>query len=228
MGEDMKQLMSFCRKCGGDRYHSLCAEKTRIWRDDELPISGGNTWSIIECRGCETVTFMHEHWFSEDYDMTADDPAPMIHRSLYPPAPTRKMPEWGSEIWLAGSWPFELLRDIYEATGMKHYGLAAMGLRSIVDFVVTTQAGDRGGFKDKLNRLRDQGMITQTQVDVLHALFDAGSAAAHRGYRPTQEDVYTLFDITESLLEQVFIVPARQRQQNKAAAALKARTPPRS
>jgi hypothetical protein len=225
-GEDTKELMSFCRQCGGERYHSVFARKTRTWQDDN--VDGRDTWSIVECRGCQAVTFVHAHWMSEELEMTENGPALVIHRSLYPPAPTRKMPEWSTDILLNIGWVSELLNGIYAATGMQHYALAAMGLRSIVDFVVTAQAGDDNiGFLKKLNRLRDKRMITQTQVDVLYAAFDAGSATAHRGFSPTQEDVYTLLGITESLIEQVYINPARQKRQAEAAAALEARTPKR-
>jgi hypothetical protein len=105
--------------------------------------------------------------------------------------------------------------------------LAAIGARAIVDFVVTEKAGDDGNFKDKLNRIREQGLIAETQVDVVSAAFDAGSAAVHRGYRPTPADVNTLVDITESLLQQIYIDPERQRRQAEAAAALRSNTPPR-
>jgi hypothetical protein len=102
-----------------------------------------------------------------------------------------------------------------------------MGMRAIVDFVVTANAGEGGSFIDKLKRMHKIGLITETQVDVINAAFDAGSAAAHRGYRPTREDAFTLLDITESLLQQIYIDPLRQRQQIEAAAALKSNTPPR-
>jgi hypothetical protein len=29
--------------------------------------------------------------------MTGDGPEPIVHRKLYPPAPERKMPEWGDD-----------------------------------------------------------------------------------------------------------------------------------
>jgi hypothetical protein len=66
-----------------------------------------------------------------------------------------------------------------------------------------------------------EGLITDVQAEILNAAFDAGSAAAHPGYSPTREDVYTLLDITESLLRQIYIDPMRQRRQAEAAAALK-------
>jgi hypothetical protein len=231
MDQERNELMSYCRQCGGERHHSAIAEKTRSWNDDDTTISGGDTWSIVECAGCHTVTFVHRHWFSEDYELTEDGPTPIVHRDLYPPTPSRKMPEWGINAYLDlkvdDLWMVKLHADIYAATGMKAYALAAMGTRAIVDFIVTSLAGENGNFRDKLSRLKPH-LITDTQAEVIYAAFDAGSAATHRGYSPTREDVYTLLDITESLLQKIYIDPLRQKRQAEAANALKSKTPQRS
>jgi hypothetical protein len=232
MDQEKNELMSYCRQCGGERYHSVIAEKTRSWSEDDPAVEGSDTWSIVECGVCHTVTFIHSHWFSEDYDLTEDGPTPILHRDRYPAAPSRKMPEWGIDAFLCRTsddlWIVKLHEDIYAAIGMEAYALAAMGARTIVDYVVTSKAGEEGNFKEKLYRMREQSLITDTQVEVIYAAFDAGSAAAHRGYSPTRMDVYTLLDITESLLQQIYIDPLRQRRQAKAAAVLKSNTPQRS
>ena len=220
--------MSYCRRCGGERHHSIIAETSRTWDEG---VSGGDVWQIVECRGCRTITFVHGHWFSEDEEMTDEGPAPILHRDLYPPAPPRKMPEWGTDFLLSlsgdNAWISKVHEDIYAAVGLEANALAAMGARAIVDYVVTSKAGEKGNFKDKLIRMREQQLISETQVDVIYAAFDAGSAAAHRGFSPSREDVYTLLDITEALLEQIYIVPLRQRRQASVAAALKSKTPQR-
>src|ERR1700688_213853 len=120
MDQENNELMSYCRQCGGERHHSVIAEKTRSW--DESPVSGSDTWSIVECGGCHTVTFIHSHWFSEDYELTEDGMMQIVHRDLYPPAPPRKMPEWGIDSYLVfkadDRWIVKLHADIYAAIGM--------------------------------------------------------------------------------------------------------------
>jgi hypothetical protein len=75
--------------------------------------------------------------------------------------------------------------------------------------------------------MREQGLISELQVGVLYAAFDAGSAAAHRGHSPSREDTNSLLDITESLLRRVYIDPMHERQHARAAADLTERTPKR-
>lgn len=189
---------------------------------------GHDTWEILECRGCSNVTFVHTHWFSEDSD---DAGHPLIRRDLYPPSPSRAKPEWAHQLWRClpreHLWLVGLHGDIYTALGTKAFSLAAMGLRAIADVVVTSQIGDIGPFKTKLDRMREGGLISELQVDILHAAFDAGSAAAHRGYNPSERDVYSLLDITEALLQRIYMDPMQEREHAKAAATLKERTPRR-
>lgn len=230
MGDKTHELRSYCRRCGGERNHLALGEKVINWTDDY--VDGGDAWYIVQCRGCDTVTFRHESWFSEDIEMTEEGPVPKVKVDLYPPAPLRKMPEWNHHFVLdftqSDRWIFNLHEDIYRALGLRAYSLAAMGLRAIADHIVTSRAGDRGSFKDKLERMRDGGLFTAKQLEVIFAAFDAGSASAHRGYEPSEEDALTQLDIVESLMEQFYIIPMRHAKQERAAAALRANTPART
>jgi hypothetical protein len=225
-----KPINSYCSRCGGDRRHVAQKTLDRRWDNEELSIWGHDTWQILECNGCQNVTFVHTHWFSEDID---DRGQPIVHRDLYPPAPRRAKPEWARELWHAlprgEHWLNKLYDDIYGALGMRAFGLATMGMRAIVDFVVTSKAGDDiRGFKSKLNAMCEQGVISELQVEILNAAFDAGSAAAHRGYSPSRDDANSLLDITESLLRRLYVDPMHERQHARAAADLTKRTPKRS
>jgi hypothetical protein len=99
----------------------VIAKEERHWSDDEAQIDGNDTWSIVECRGCRNVTFVHTHWFSEDWQIGDEGPEPIVHRDLYPPLPPRPLPEWASELWLSltheNQWLVKLHRDIYAALG---------------------------------------------------------------------------------------------------------------
>jgi hypothetical protein len=148
--DEDKIELSYCQRCGGDRHHAVVAEEDRYWSDEEAAIDGGDTWSILECRGCRNIAFVHTHWFSEDWEIGDDGPEPIVHRDLYPPSPSRPTPEWTSELWLAltreDQWVVKLHGDIYAALGTEAFSLATMGIRAIVDFVVTSKVGDTGGF----------------------------------------------------------------------------------
>lgn len=219
---------SYCRSCGGGREHTILSQHERPWDNDE-GLWGGDAWLTLECNGCRTVTFLHRHWFSEETD---DRGAPITNSDLYPPSPTRRAPEWGLDFYLSlrsqDYWIIKLHSDIYAALGLKAHSLATMGIRAIVDFTVSSKVGDKGSFAEKLNRMLAENLITETQLGIIDAAFDAGSAAAHRGYAPAEADMYLLLDVAESLLEKVYIAPARDRRRAKQAEEMRQRTPRRS
>ena len=64
------------------------------------------------------------------------------------------------------------------------------------------------------------GVIGSKNRDVLAVALDAGSAAAHRGYQATADDVNAVMDIVENLLQAVYHLES-------LADRLKNTTPPR-
>jgi len=212
----------------------LLLEKVDAWSEDDTPVCGAETWAVVECCGCRTLTFLHERWFSEDTADTDHGPEPIIHRTIYPPSPARKLPEWSNdhtflllEVLVDDAWVFQLHKDVYAAIGLRSLRLSAMGVRAIVDYIVTSKAGDVGTFLDKLERMCDLRLISSSQVHVIFSAFDAGSAAVHRGYGPELQDVYTMLDIAEALIAQFYVEPAMGKRREVAAAELKKNTPPR-
>jgi hypothetical protein len=229
-----KEIKVFCRQCGGNRYHSTVAEKVDKWSEDDVPISGAETWAVVECCGCRTLTFLHERWFSEDTVETDHGSEAIVHRNIYPPAPARKLPEWSNESFILldipanDAWVFKLHQDVYAAIGLDSLRLSAIGIRVIVDHIVTWKAGDVGQFLDKLKRMcDDMGLISPSDVKVIYSAFDAGSAAVHRGYGPKLQHVYTMLDIAEALIMQFYVDPAMEKRREVAAAELKKNTPQR-
>jgi len=90
-----------------------------------------------------------------------------------------------------------------------------MGARTLVDMVMLRTVGDRGDFATKLHALYVDGYIGSRGRDILNTALDAGSAAAHRGYRPDAEALKAVMDIVESLLESVFHLEGVARRLKK-------------
>jgi hypothetical protein len=228
-------VSAYCRKCGGDRNHTVrCQFSRETQNSEEDAVDAWEEWQILQCRGCNTVSVVRENWNTDETDERGQ---PEVQVEIFPPPPTgRKEPEWlgahGFSIYrgvpIAAMWIPAMHEDIYRALGLHAFGLAAMGARAIIDFIVTSQAGDSGTFKKKLERMCDKGLISAVQVDIIDAAWEAGSAAAHRGHIPEADEVNTLLDITENLIERTYVEPQREKQRAKAAAALRAKTPPRA
>lgn len=90
----------------------------------------------------------------------------------------------------------------------------------MVDMVVSDKVGDVGNFRKKLESLQINGYISAQHEEVLFAVLDSGSAAAHRGYAASAYDLNAVMDAVENLLQAVYVLP-------KMAKRLQASTPPR-
>ena len=89
-----------------------------------------------------------------------------------------------------------------------------------MDHVTTLMVGDRGNFAVALEALRRRGKVGAEEKRFLKTAFDACSAAGHRGFRPSVDDVNHILDIVERLVQSHFFL-------KDAARELAQRTPPR-
>jgi hypothetical protein len=95
-----------------------------------------------------------------------------------------------------------------------------MGARTLVDMMMVDKVEDVGAFSAKLKELEKSGFVSSKNREVLEVALDAGSAAAHRGYAATTEEVNIVMDIVENMLQAVYVFP-------RVAKKLKETTPPR-
>ena len=82
-----------------------------------------------------------------------------------------------------------------------------MGIRSVLDVWVSSQNSGRNDFPKKISELATLGTLSAQQVEVLESVFDAGSAAAHRGYSPALHDAIAATEALENLLHQQLLLP---------------------
>jgi hypothetical protein len=114
----------------------------------------------------------------------------------------------------------DLMGEVYMALHNDSRSLALMGARTIVDLLLVDKVGDTGTFSSKLQMLEAQGFVGKQSIAILEAALDAGSAAAHRAFKPTTEQLNQVMDIVENLLQSVYVL-------EKSAAEIRKATPKR-
>ena len=168
---------------------------------------------MLQCGGCETVYFQTRSTNSEDWD----DEGPVETVTYYPAPSKRQEPPWMMAIAFEDDKLHSLLTETYSALNNDARVLAAVGLRTIFD-----RASEKFGvnpekpFKGKLDELVTKGKIGRSERESLDILTDAGSAAAHRGWRPTVEELNTLMDIGEQFLYRTIILDAEAERLKKS------------
>ena len=197
-----------CNSCGRPTAHDLISHREVEDQDDDSGFWWTDTYDTLECRGCKSVCLRHQN-----ADATGDSEI-----VFYPPRISRRSPTWRANLPLEMR---QMLDEIYRALHNDSSRLALMGARTLVDLLMTSEVGDTGPFKRKLVALQTKGVITSKHAEVLEAALDAGSAAAHRAYRPDPDDLNAVMDIVENLLQSVYHL-------GKLASRLKQTTPRRT
>ena len=60
---------------------------------------------------------------------------------------------------------------------------------------------------------------------MLLALIDAGSASAHRSYKPDTETIHHMMDILEAIFHSLLVEPDKRKELERKAAELRRTTP---
>ena len=218
-----------CPECGPDRNADIVAS-----HEDRKEYEGGDIWiindyRILRCRGCGRVYFQDEYIFSEEtnyeYDPATGTMQPKTHVTHWPSPTKRQRPEWLYK--LDDPDLRHVLNEVYKAFDADLHVLAAIGARTALDRAFVLQgAQEASWFYEKLNDLVKKGIINDNEKSLLETLTDAGSAAAHRGWKPEPEQLTTLIDAMETFLKRVFVtetevktikedIPPRPKRQKK-------------
>jgi hypothetical protein len=198
-----KIVKGHCPECGPNRNATVVCEHDETWEAEGGDVWGCETSRILKCGGCNTVYFQTVAHDSEGYG--PDGPE---YRTSYWPAPSRRNePAWMFELSIADNKLYSLFSETYAALNNDARVLAAIGLRTIFDRVSEKfRVPANLSFKAKLQALHVKGKIGQSELDSLEILTEAGSAAVHRGWKPTLTQLDTLMNVAESFVHRTFVL----------------------
>ena len=173
------------------------------------------------------MALRHKSWFSEDMDERGQ---PIEDITYYPPITFRREPIWISElVWgfpIDNNFILDLLKEIYVALRNDSIRLAVMGIRALLEQVMVDKVDDQGTFKKNLEKFENEGFISKSQRTVLEPVLEAGHATIHRAFKPSRDDLVSSMDVTENIIESIYInekrvleikkrVPARGKHKGK-------------
>ena len=214
-----KIVKVYCNKCCGERRHEVLHHETVTWEDvveDRYSIDGGDAYDLVKCCGCENVALRHQSWFSEDTD---EQGHPNVTTNLYPPETYRIEPRWLSDLFwsmpIDNDFIGDFIKEIYVSLRNQSLRLAVMGIRALLEQIMIDKVGDQGTFKANLDAFEKSGFVSRSQRSVLEPVLEAGHATMHRAFKPTKSDVSTLMDITESIIESIYVNDHRASELSK-------------
>jgi Domain of unknown function (DUF4145) len=227
MNQESEHIKAHCNTCFGHTTHFILYECNKTWSEEETPISGGDKYRFLRCAGCGSLRLKHDNWFSEDTDDYGEQ---NVTTDYYPPAIWRRRPIWLRDPegpFIFGNTEIEkLLEEIYSALQTDSRRLATMGIRALLESIMIEQVGDTGQIGTNVDRFLDQGFVPKLNHEMFRfQLIEAGHAAMHRQYVPEKADIDVLMQITESLIETIYVHPTKAKRLGKIPSRGKKNSP---
>ena len=211
MSDENKIERIFCNSCGQKTRHFVRSEYTSTSHDKSDGTSFTQEMMIVECCGCEHLAFTKRSHFSEhveygNHPVTGEfQMVPHWEEAIYPPVTYRSPPPWFEDL------PDPTLRqiseEIYKSLQAESLYLATFGSRTLLDRLMVLVVGDQGNFQKGLSALVDEEKISKHERDILAPVLQAGHAAAHRGWAPTQQQIKTILDTVKGLIHRLLVLP---------------------
>src|SRR4051812_30587743 len=97
---------SHCNTCARTNNHAVLAIKIiydSTYDEHHGDIGWSNSYELLQCRGCESISFRHTYWF---------EPTEETEVTIYPPPTSRRPPTWQANLPADVQ---QLLREVYSA-----------------------------------------------------------------------------------------------------------------
>lgn len=198
-----------CSACDNATIHLVLnsAEFVREYLDGSFGVDYCDTFQIVECRGCQTVSFRHCSSNSEDVNLDPEtgEPEEIETETLYPGrlkgrkqlAHVYRLPATVQRIYL------ETLGALTNSFPI----LVGIGIRALVEAMCHDRSATGRNLEERLDSLVSQGVVSKEGAEILHGLRLMGNKAAHEVTPPKLGDLNVAFDVIEHALEGVYILP---------------------
>ncbi|MHA6644560.1 DUF4145 domain-containing protein [Mesorhizobium sp. A623] len=232
------KLKAYCSNCRGKRNCDVAGHHAERGGDREGNYSWHVDWYLLVCCGCEHVFAQSVSTDSESYYHYYDEngEAQTEHDetiATWPAKFKRDRPDWFQSNAIDTDTekvsPLnDSLRELYGSLDSDLKTLAAIGVRTSFDIAAEILGIDADKtFQEKLDDMVTKKLIKDSEREHLDVLVDAGSASAHRGWKPSVEDLDILMDTLEGFIYEWFVVPTRKKVAAAKIAKMKAKVPPR-
>ena len=194
-------------------------------------VSWVDHYQVIQCGGCESISFRHTSWFSEDADPMSGESGET--ERLYPKRGLETLPT--KPYYNVPSNLRRIYSELIDCFNNDSPTLCAAGLRAIVEGICaergvvdgpveqTLKDGSKkivrkDDLRGRISGLQEKGLLTQTSSDTLHEHRYLGNDAVHQLARPSTDELRLAIEIVEHTLEQLYELPEKAEELKRAKA----------
>jgi hypothetical protein len=185
----------------------------------------GATFSIIRCCGCDSISFRQTSWTENDIDPATNKVE--ASETLYPSRTGGKTaifdeitnPEIPTLV-------LTIYQEVVRALNCGTPILAAVGLRAVIEAICKERKAKGRSLKEKIDDLATKGDLAKRQAEILHSHRFLGNTAAHEVTAPPAGDLLAAFDIAETMLKTIYVLPKLHSQITTGKAVIRLPDPP--
>ncbi|MFA5777888.1 MAG: DUF4145 domain-containing protein [Candidatus Paceibacterota bacterium] len=195
-----------CNHCDNTTNHLVCSSVEFSWWNDD--IQGIDTYEIIRCSGCDSISFRIGSSNSDDVDQDPD--GNLIHPETVEIYPSRLMGRTAlEEVYSLPDKVRSMYQETHAALCTKLKILAGIGIRALIEAVCSEEKAKGRTLEKRIDDLVIKEILTKRNADILHKTRLLGNKAVHEIKAPSDIELDVAFDIVENLLETVYIIPKK-------------------
>lgn len=189
----------YCNLCKNDTNHNILFENKQHQSNVENDIWVNNTYQVLQCAGCDTISFRKLSVCSEDIDSTGQ---PILFEYQYPHSnknllTTKYLHNLPNNLK-------SLYKEIIDCFNNGNYILCAAGIRAIIEGICIDNDIIKGNLHSKIDELYQNGILTNQHSIILHKHRCIGNSAIHELSTPSNEELLIAIEILEHTLENIY------------------------
>ncbi len=161
---------------------------------------GLNVFLVLECNGCETISFRKEYHNFLEFDNEGKNE---IEIQLYPNVLQNHKP---IKSYLLP----DKIKNVYNHTILALRGgsklLAGVGFRAVIEAICIEENIKGRNLEQKINNLTKNRFITEKESERLHSIRFLGNDSIHKMEIPEQKKLILVLNIIEHLLKNIYLI----------------------
>lgn len=202
-----EQHKFICKECSRETTHKIVASYLERGSEDcgrDQSVDWNERNQIIQCLGCETVSFRVAGTCSENYEHDCDGDMYYNETVKYYPGRSEGLKAINSYLLPPN------VQSIYQETILaienEQNVLAGIGVRALIETICKDLSAEGKDLYNKINSL-EKSIVTKEGVDTLHKLRVLGNDAAHEVKKHNKQQLSLAIQIIEHMLDGTYIIP---------------------
>lgn len=211
-GYTQNEIKCYCPECNRETRHVVLGVDVNSIVDQDECFYEDHVYRLVKCKGCDTVSFNLEKNGTayEQYDNDYGGEVMIPEYISYPKHESE-------QSTINDSWclPAQIYVPYYEsinAINNKAYLLAALGLRMVVEALCLAKGAAGRNLEQKINDLKDKGLITAADCERLHEARFMGNESAHEIQTPDRDKLLIVLEIVNGMLNNLYVLDKKYKE----------------